>query len=250
MWYFLEPEFWHNPFLILLFITSLGAIIYLRYAFVSVLYKAILEKITTTTRNSFSGKRNQIIRELRWALLTSIVFTVLCALSLLLYQQGWTSIYEDIHDYSIAYFIVSPLLILLAYETYYYWLHRWMHRPAIFRIVHKVHHDSLEPTVFTAFSFHPVEAFLQFLFFPLVIVLIPVHLYALAAVFLVLTVSATINHSGVEIYGKGSVVKHIIGSSHHDLHHQEFTTNFGLTLTWWDRAMKTCSKRLSANSKH
>jgi lathosterol oxidase len=242
MWYFLDPDFSQKPLLILVFLASVSAVIYIRYAAVSVLYKAAVSFITTTKRNSFQQKRAQIMRELKWASLSSVVFGMLCTVSVVLYNDGWTAIYTDIHDHSIAYLVLSPLLVLASYETYYYWLHRFMHTPPVYRLVHKVHHTSIEPTVFSAFSFHPLEALLQFLFFPVIIVILPLHLYALSAVFTVLTLSAMINHAGVELYGSGWVIRHIIGSSHHDLHHKEFKTNFGLTLTWWDKAMGTSSK--------
>lgn len=198
--------------------------------------------ITYTTRNSWLEKRSQIRKEIKWSLMSSLVFTLLCAMSLFLYQRGWTRLYQETDQYSLWYLYLSPLLLLAAYETYYYWLHRWMHQPAVFRRIHKIHHDSQEPTVFTAFSFHPSEAFLQFLFFPIAIVLIPLHLYVLAFVFSILTFCAMVNHSGTEIYGKGMLIKYIIGASHHDLHHQEYRTNFGLNFTCWDRIMKTTSK--------
>ncbi len=243
MFYFLNPDFWKHPLLILLFVVSLGSVIFLRYALVSIAYKKVLEKMTHTQRNSWLKKSSQMRKEIKWSMLSSLVFTVLCAVCLFFYQMGWTRIYEKTDDYSLWYFYFSPFILLLAYETYYYWLHRWMHRPTIFRWIHKIHHDSLEPTVFTAFSFHPSEAFLQFLFFPFAIVFIPLHLYALATVFTILTFCAMVNHSGIEIYGKGMVIKHLIGASHHDLHHLEFKTNFGLNFTWWDKAMKTTSKK-------
>lgn len=182
------------------------------------------------------------MRELKWASLSSIVFAVLCALSVILYHRGWTKIYTDVDDHSILYLVLSPILVLAAYETYYYWLHRLMHHRSIFKIVHRVHHESMEPTVFSAFSFHPLEAFLQFIFFPIIIAVMPLHLGALATVFTILTVSAMINHAGVEVYRNGWILKHIIGSSHHDVHHREFKANFGLHLTWWDNAMKTSSQ--------
>ena len=49
----------------------------------------------------------------------------------------------------------------MIHETYYYWLHRWMHLPHIYKYVHKAHHESLTTTAWTSFSFHPIESFLQ-----------------------------------------------------------------------------------------
>jgi Delta7-sterol 5-desaturase len=229
--------------LVLLFTATLFLITLGRYVLLSVAYKVLLEKLSGTNRSSFAKKGGQIKREVKWAILSSLVFTSICAMGLLAYQAGWTAIYENIDEHSIAYFIISPVLILLVYETYYYWLHRWMHRPAVFKVVHKVHHESVTPTVFTAFSFHPVEALLQFIFFPLYVIIVPIHPIMLGLVFTVLTVCAMVNHSGVEIYKALLIKKHFIGSTHHDLHHKTFKTNYGLNFTWWDKVMKTENKK-------
>lgn len=239
MFYFLDRSFWNHPLLVIAFIISLMTVIFLRYFIVSVIYKSLLERFFHSKRNTFKQRSNQIKREVRWSILSSLVFALLCAISLLAYQYDLTAIYVDVETYSWAYFFVSPVIVLFLYETYYYWLHRWMHQPGIFKIVHKVHHDSMLPTVFTAFSFHPLEALLQFIFFPILILFLPLHPIMMGIIFTVLTISAMVNHSGKEIYGRGSLPKHIIGSAHHDLHHRMFRYNFGLTLTWWDKWMKT-----------
>jgi sterol desaturase/sphingolipid hydroxylase (fatty acid hydroxylase superfamily) len=212
--------------------------IFLRYFIVSIIYKVFLERFLQNTRNSFKERGNQIKREVRWAIASSLVFALLCAITLLAYQNEMTAIYVDIETYSWIYFFASPVIVLFLYETYYYWLHRWMHQPKIFRVVHKVHHDSTVPTVFTAFSFHPLEAFLQFIFFPVILMVLPLHPIMIGVILTLLTISATINHSGQEIYGS-TLPNHIIGSDHHDLHHRTFRFNFGLTLTWWDKWMNT-----------
>jgi sterol desaturase/sphingolipid hydroxylase (fatty acid hydroxylase superfamily) len=123
--------------------------------------------------------------------------------------------------------------------TYYYWLHRWMHQPRVFKHIHKVHHRSIQPTVFTSFSFHPLEALLQFAYFPVILIVVPVHYSMLLAVLTLFTISALINHSGQEIYGNANVRRHIIGAGHHEVHHKSFHHNYGLFFTWWDQWMGT-----------
>jgi Delta7-sterol 5-desaturase len=244
MMYFLNKSFWENPWLIILLTTSLVLVIFLRYIITSWIYKLIIEKLADSKRNVFGLHRTQILREIRWSLSSSIIFAILSLGCYYLYQQGYTAIYTEVDRYSLGYTLVTPLIILLLYETYYYWLHRWMHLPQVFKLIHKVHHESIQPTVFTSFSFHPMEALLQFLFFPLLIMVLPIHPLILGIVLMILTVSALINHSGVEVFGTGKFVKHFIGANHHDLHHTEFRSNFGLYLTYWDKWMKTESRKL------
>ena len=69
--------------------------------------------------------------------------------------QGWTRIYTDASAYPLWYLPVSVLLYLAAHDSWFYWTHRWMHRPRLFRAAHAVHHASRPPTAWAAMSFHP-----------------------------------------------------------------------------------------------
>jgi Delta7-sterol 5-desaturase len=241
LFYFLDTDFWQHLDLVVAFTVTIFAIVLVRYALTALSYDFFITRILKITFKN-PGKV-QIRKEVIWSVISSGIFAVLSVATFLLFQKGYTKIYTEITARSTGYFIFSIATFLLLYETYYYWLHRWMHHPRIFKIVHKVHHQSLSPTVFTSFSFHPFEAVLQFIFFPIVIMIIPIHYYALGTVLMIMTVSAVINHAGVEIFPKAfinhPVGKWLIGSTHHDLHHKEFKTNFGLYLTFWDKWMKT-----------
>jgi len=234
----------------MLIFVLLSVIIFTRYLLVAWGYQWILQQWLKSkmARIADLSRSTQIKKEIGWSLVSSIVFAVLSAFVYQAYLLGYTKVYLNVSQQPLWYFIVSPFLFLVSYETYYYWLHRAMHIPFIFRKVHKVHHASIQPTVFTSFSFHPWEAVLQFLFFPLFLFLVPFHLVMLLIVLVFLTLSAVINHSGVEIFNKVEVTNHLIGATHHDLHHKEFTNNFGLYLTWWDKWMKTESKTLVKHS--
>lgn len=243
MFYFLEKEFWSNPWLVSLFLSSLVLIIFLRYVAFAALYQLLLSWGRKSMMVFLSARKIQVRREIKWAFFSSVIFTMFSALCLYAYQDGRTRIYSDIQEYPVWYLFASALAVLTLYETYYYWLHRIMHIPSIFRVVHKVHHESINPTVFTSFCFHPLEAVLQFFFFPLLIISIPLHYGVLFGILMLFTLSALVNHSGVEIFKKKLLRDHLIGATHHDLHHKEFTTNFGLYFTWWDKWMGTESKK-------
>jgi Delta7-sterol 5-desaturase len=243
--YFLDRTFWYHPKLVVLFIATVFAIVLLRYLVMTLVYRhgvlTVLNK--PLLHGNKKAERKQLSREIGWSSLSSIIFAILAAGCYGAYQKGWTLIYTDIGSYPFWYFLFSIVVVLFLYETYYYWLHRWMHKPRIFRIVHKVHHESIHTSVFTSFSFHPLEALLQFIFIPVVIVILPIHYIALGIVLMLMTISAVINHAGVEVFPKRfcthPIGKWLIGATHHDLHHKEFRNNYGLYFTFWDRWMKT-----------
>jgi len=189
-------------------------------------------------------------KEVQWSALTSLAFGVAGTLMLLAWQQGYTKIYTDVAQHGYWYLIASLLLALILHETYYYWLHRWMHYPRIYRVVHKVHHDSIVTSPWTSFSFHPLESLLQAIVVPVLVFVLPLHYSVVIIMLTLMTISATINHLDIEIYPKGTADnwfgRWFIGATHHSLHHAEFRTNYGLYFTFWDKWMKTESAKYKA----
>jgi sterol desaturase/sphingolipid hydroxylase (fatty acid hydroxylase superfamily) len=188
-------------------------------------------------------KPGQLKKEITWSMVTALLFAVSGAIMLVLWQKGYTRIYTDVHQYSLWWLPVSLLIALFIHETYYYWLHRWMHHPKVFRIVHKVHHDSNITSPWTAFSFHPLEGLLQAVFLPALLLVLPMHLYILLIQLTIMTLSSVINHLDIEIYPKRFhkhfLGKWLIGATHHALHHKQFKYNYGLYFTFWDKWKST-----------
>lgn len=185
----------------------------------------------------------QLKREVRWSMITSLLFSVMATVTLLLWQKGYTLVYTEPDAYGWFYLPLSLLLSLAFQETYYYWLHRWMHLPGIFKWVHKVHHESNITSPFTAFSFHPLEGFLQALMLPLTLFLIPLHPAVILVQLMIMSFSSVINHLNIEIYPRyfqnSRLGSWLVGATHHSMHHTQFRYNYGLYFTWWDKWKKT-----------
>jgi len=134
-------------------------------------------------------------------------------------------------------------LVLVVHDAYFYWTHRWMHHPALFRLFHWEHHKSAAPTVFTAYSFAIPEAIVQGLFGVFYVALFPA---AFVTLIFFQTVEIAHNlaiHSGVDFFPP-TLVSHprwgwLAGPTYHDLHHRTSRGNFGLYTRFWDRLMKT-----------
>ncbi|MDT0643497.1 sterol desaturase family protein [Zunongwangia sp. F363] len=193
-------------------------------------------------------RKGQLKKEIYWSVWSSAIFAFSGAILYWLWQNGFTAIYLDISAYGLWYMPVSLAIILFLHETYYYWVHRWMHHPRVFRKVHKVHHDSFTPTPWTSFSFHPWESVLEAIILPLILLFIPVNIYVLGFYLLLMTLSSVVNHLDIEIYPKrfqqSKIGKQFIGATHHHYHHTEFKTNYGLYFTFWDRWMNTESEKM------
>jgi len=191
--------------------------------------------------------KKQYKREIMWSTLTSLFFALAGTGMVVLWQKGYTAIYEDIDKFGWWWLPVSFLIAAIIHETYYYWLHRWMHRPKVYRLIHKVHHDSHITSPWTSFSFHPGEGILQSVIIPIVILFLPMHYWTIVTLLTFMTLTSAINHSNVEIYPKGfhkhCLGKWMIGATHHSLHHTQYRFNFGLYFTFWDKWMKTESDK-------
>jgi sterol desaturase/sphingolipid hydroxylase (fatty acid hydroxylase superfamily) len=191
----------------------------------------------------------QFKKEVKWSLITSLIFAFAGAFTTVLWQKGITKIYVDIKEYPLWYLPVSLIISMLVHETYYYWLHRWMHNPSVFKLMHKVHHDSNTTSPWTAFSFHPLEGLLQAIILPVTIIFLPMHLYVLLLQLSIMTFSSVINHLEIEVYpskfNNNFIGKWMIGATHHSLHHKQFKYNFGLYFTFWDKWKKTESPKFN-----
>ncbi len=191
----------------------------------------------------------QYRKEIGWSLLTSFIFGFFGALTALGWQMGYLRIYTDLSSKDFFYFPFSLLTALFIQECYYYWLHRAMHHPRIYRSVHRVHHDSHITSPWTSFSFHPLESVLQALIFPAMLLILPMHPVVIVIFLTVMTLTSAINHLDIEIY-PASFERHwlgrwFIGATHHSLHHRQYRYNYGLYFTFWDKWMQTESPLFS-----
>ncbi len=192
----------------------------------------------------YTGQELQIRREIGWSLASAAIYGIPAGIVAWGWQeQGWTRIYTDLGSYPLWYLPVSLLLYLFAHDSWFYWTHRWMHRPRPFRIAHAVHHASRPPTAWAAMSFHPLEALTGAVVIPALVFLIPVHIAVLGVVLAIMTVMGITNHMGWEMFPQ--VIVHsrlghwLISASHHQRHHESYLCNYGLYFRIWDHVCGT-----------
>lgn len=226
---------------ILLSALGMTMIITLRYLAVSGLFAA-----WTARRfpGRMAGQKKQIAMELRWSLLSMAIYGVPAGIIAWGWaQHGWTRIYSNWGDYPLWWAPISVLLYLFVHDTWFYWTHRAMHWPPLFKRVHAVHHASRPPTAWAAMSFHPWEALTGAVVIPALVFLIPIHLSMLLVVLTIMTIMGVTNHMGWELFPKrlvhGVLGRGLITASHHELHHSKYRCNYGLYFRFWDHLCKT-----------
>ncbi len=192
----------------------------------------------------YRGLERQIGKEIGWSLASAAIYGVPAGIVAWGWQQlGWTRIYTDFADFPLWYAPLSVLLYLFAHDTWFYWTHRWMHRPWLFRRAHAVHHASRPPTAWTAMSFHPWEAITGAVVIPALVFLIPIHIALLGLVLGIMTLMGITNHMGWELFPARLVHSRLGGwlitASHHQRHHENYQCNYGLYFRVWDRLCGT-----------
>jgi sterol desaturase/sphingolipid hydroxylase (fatty acid hydroxylase superfamily) len=226
---------------ILLAALAMTAIVGIRYLMVSGAFA-----FATRLRHPglYAGQRDQIGREIAWSLASAAIYGVPAGIVAWGWDsRGWTLIYADPGAYPLWWWPLSILLYLAAHDAWFYWTHRAMHRPRLFRAAHAVHHASRPPTAWAAMSFHPWEAITGAVVIPVLVFLVPIHVAALAVVLAFMTLMGVTNHMGWELFPRalvhGPVGRWLITASHHQRHHRDYGCNYGLYFRFWDRLCGT-----------
>jgi lathosterol oxidase len=197
---------------------------------------AILALRRVRGRSPGTGQR---WRELRNSVVAAAAFSLV---GLGVYHgahAGVFHVYSQVGEYGWPYWAASVVLIILAHDAYFYWTHRWMHRPTIFRRLHRTHHLSVAPTQWAAYSFSIGEAFTQAAFLPLFLLLIPTHESVLFIWMAHQVLRNVAGHCGVELEPKSWLAtwwgQSLTTTLHHDMHHEHGRYNYGLYFACWDR---------------
>lgn len=203
-------------------------------------WRAGLEARKIQTR---SATKADYVRELLTSLRTALIFAITGFGMYLASRMGWLTVYSGFSEQGFIYFSVSLVAMVLAHDAYFYWTHRMMHHPRLFRLFHRTHHRSHTPTPWTAYAFDIPEAIVMVAFVPVWVALVPMHELAIYLFMTWQIVRNVLGHAGVELSPASGKPSRLFGwlntTTHHDLHHQNARWNYGLYFSWWDRWMGT-----------
>jgi sterol desaturase/sphingolipid hydroxylase (fatty acid hydroxylase superfamily) len=155
----------------------------------------------------------------------SIPLWTLCeVLFLWVFANGWVPwlLWSDKPFYLAALVLVAPAI----HEVHFFCIHRLIHTPLLYKWVHSVHHNSVNPSPWSSLSMHPVEGFLYHAvaFWHLIIPSNPIiamfqlHLAGFGAV------NGHIGFDKLEVTEGAAIDSHAYA---HYLHHKYFEVNYG-----------------------
>ena len=237
-----------NPWNQALYILVLSIVRYVLFAGIAFLVfyvilknKPVFQKIQQRFPTNKDFKR-----EIFYSFVTFLIFSMAPLVLRHPFVKPHSKIYSDINAYGMVYFALVFPLMLIVHDAYFYFTHRMMHHPRLFKFFHVIHHKSVNPSPWAAFAFNPSEALIESGIIYVFVFTFPIHLLHLFVFLIFMTLYNVYGHLGFEIYSKG-FNKHWLGrwintSVNHNMHHQFFKGNYGLYFTFWDRVMNTLDK--------
>lgn len=181
--------------------------------------------------------------EFKYSMSTVVIFSLTGYGIFTANKMGYMKIYGAVADYGWVYFILSFIIMIVLHDFYFYWTHRAMHHKALFKYIHKVHHESTNPSPWAAYSFHPFEAVIQALVLPLILLVLPVHELTIFLFTSYMILQNVRGHLGYELlppsFLKTKLFNWNLTTVHHNMHHKNFNCNYGLYFSWWDKWMNS-----------
>lgn len=135
---------------------------------------------------------------------------------------------------SPVWFVLMIFLTPLWISFHFYWIHRWLHWPPLYRLAHAVHHRNVNVGPWSGLSMHPLE---HLMFFSSVLIhwLVAAHPIHILFHMQHQALTAATSHTGFE----GLLVKDknrlALGTFHHQMHHRYFECNYGNLEVPWDK---------------
>jgi Delta7-sterol 5-desaturase len=167
-------------------------------------------------------------REAVWAAANVSVTTfALGALTAWLTSQGWVSFKSE----PASWYIIEYALYFFGFDTWFYWWHRVMHLEPVYRLTHKVHHQSISPNPLTSLSMNPVEGVIEGAWLPLLTAMFTLHEATMVLVVPTAVIMGQYVHCGHEFlprwWHRTWLTKWFITATFHDQHHRHFKGNYG-----------------------
>ncbi|WP_299684287.1 sterol desaturase family protein [uncultured Tateyamaria sp.] len=133
-----------------------------------------------------------------------------------------------------VWFVMWFVLIPIWSSFHFYWVHRALHWPPLYKLAHALHHRNVNIGPWSGISMHPVEHLLFYTNFAIHLV-VPSHPLHVMFHGYVQSTHPVFSHSGFEELVVNDTPQMRIGVYFHQLHHRYFECNYGTVEMPWDR---------------
>jgi len=152
-------------------------------------------------------------------------------------------------------FALGFVLLPIWSAFHFYWVHRLLHVPFVYKHVHSLHHKNVNIGPWSGIAMHPIE---HTLYFSSMCIHWLVASHPLHVIFHVVWLGpgAAMSHTGYENLLMKDKQRLALGTFYHQLHHRYFECNYGNQELPWDRWFGTfhdgsdeCTKQTRARRK-
>ncbi len=127
---------------------------------------------------------------------------------------------------SPLWFFLFFIIIRFWQSFHFFWIHRLIHIPWLFKKVHHLHHRNVNIGPWSGLSMHPVEHFLYYSSL-LIHFVLPSHPIHVIFHMFALNLGAVLSHAGFDKLIINGTEAAKAGSFFHQLHHRYFECNYG-----------------------
>lgn len=175
----------------------------------------------------------QVRDNMFWSLGSGVFFwTSYEALMFWAMANGWAPVllWVDNPVWFILLFLLTPIWI----SFHFYWIHRLLHWPPLYKLAHALHHRNINVGPWSGLSMHPLE---HLLFFSSILIhfLVPAHPLHILFHMQHQSLTAATSHTGFENLLVKDSKTLALGTFHHQLHHRYFGVNYGNLQMPWDK---------------
>ena len=174
---------------------------------------------------------SQVLDNMVWTLGSGVFFwTAFEVLMFWAIANGYAPAWTGGPVWFVAVLLLTPVWI----SFHFYWIHRALHWPPLYRLAHALHHRNTNVGPWSGLSMHPIE---HLMFFSSVLIhwIIAAHPIHILFHLQHQALTAATSHTGFE----GLVVKDknrlALGTFHHQMHHRYFECNYGNLEVPWDK---------------
>ena len=133
-----------------------------------------------------------------------------------------------------VWFVLWFVLIPIWSSFHFYWIHRALHWPVLYKLAHALHHRNVNVGPWSGISMHPIEHLLFYSNFAIHLI-VPSHPLHVWFHGYVQSTHPVFSHSGFEKLVVNDNPQMRMGVYFHQLHHRYFECNYGTVEMPWDR---------------
>lgn len=135
------------------------------------------------------------------------------------------------------------LLLFFAMDLLMFIFHYLIHKSLLYKFVHQLHHQAINPKPIDLFILHPIETISFGALWLILLLIYPFNIYAVIIYLIINVLFGMTGHLGIEPLPAKTrnlpLIKYLGTSSFHHNHHLKEDYNYGFYTSIWDRLFGT-----------